>query len=122
MGTLDSKLVALNAKTGAVVLVNRHRRPGQKATRETMAPVVVDGKVLIGTNGGEYGIRGFVKPLTPRAASCCGRSTRSEKGHEGVWATHDDLDRRHETRHRQRRPICRRMAAASIRCWAAACG
>jgi len=26
-----------------------------------MAPVVVDGKVLIGTNGGEYGIRGFVK-------------------------------------------------------------
>ena len=28
---------------------------------ETMAPVVVDGKVLIGTNGGEYGIRGFVK-------------------------------------------------------------
>ena len=28
---------------------------------ETMAPTVVDGKVLIGTNGGEYGIRGFVK-------------------------------------------------------------
>ncbi len=26
-----------------------------------MAPTAVDGKVLIGTNGGEYGIRGFVK-------------------------------------------------------------
>jgi len=26
-----------------------------------MAPTVVDGKVLIGTNGGEYGIRGFVR-------------------------------------------------------------
>ncbi len=26
-----------------------------------MAPTAVDGKILIGTNGGEYGIRGFVK-------------------------------------------------------------
>ena len=26
-----------------------------------MAPTVVEGKMLIGTNGGEYGIRGFVK-------------------------------------------------------------
>jgi alcohol dehydrogenase (cytochrome c) len=28
---------------------------------ETMAPTVIKDKVLIGTNGGEYGIRGFVK-------------------------------------------------------------
>jgi len=26
-----------------------------------MAPTVVEGKVLIGTNGGEYGVRGFLK-------------------------------------------------------------
>ena len=30
---------------------------------ETMAPTVVNDKVLIGTNGGEYGIRGFVQRL-----------------------------------------------------------
>ena len=35
--------------------------PENSAIRETMAPAAVDGKVLIGTNGGEYGIRGFVK-------------------------------------------------------------
>ena len=28
---------------------------------ETMAPTAVNGKILIGTNGGEYGIRGFVR-------------------------------------------------------------
>ena len=46
-------------RQGAVV--DADRRPREAATRETMAPVAVDGKVLIGTNGGEYGIRGFVK-------------------------------------------------------------
>jgi len=31
---------------------------------ETMAPTVVEDKVLIGTNGGEYGIRAFVKAFS----------------------------------------------------------
>jgi pilus assembly protein CpaF len=31
-----------------------------------MAPGAVDGKILIGTNGGEYGIRGFVKAFDAR--------------------------------------------------------
>ena len=33
---------------------------------ETMAPTAVDGMILIGTNGGEYGIRGFVKAFDAR--------------------------------------------------------
>ena len=52
-------LVALDAKTGKVVW---------EATVEdcktgyymTMAPLVVNGKVMVGVSGGEYGIRGFV--------------------------------------------------------------
>ena len=60
MGTLDAKLVALDAKTGKVLWISEIADP-EKGYSETMAPVVVDGKVLIGTNGGEYGIRGFVK-------------------------------------------------------------
>ena len=34
-----------------------------------MAPTAVDGKILIGTNGGEYGIRGFVKAYDANTAS-----------------------------------------------------
>ena len=60
MGTLDAKLVALDAKTGKVLWETQIADP-EKGYSETMAPAVVDGKVLIGTNGGEYGIRGFVK-------------------------------------------------------------
>ena len=60
MGTLDAKLVALDAKTGKVLWETQIADP-EKGYSETMAPAVVDGKVLIGTNGGEYGVRGFLK-------------------------------------------------------------
>jgi len=60
LATLDSKLVALNAKTGTVVWQSTIADP-ELGYSETMAPTVINGKVLIGTNGGEYGIRGFVK-------------------------------------------------------------
>ena len=60
VGTLDAKLVALDAKTGSIVWETQVGDP-EKGYSETMAPTAVDGKILIGTNGGEYGIRGFVK-------------------------------------------------------------
>ena len=60
MGTIDAKLVALDAKTGKLLWETQIADP-EKGYSETMAPAVVDGKVLIGTNGGEYGVRGFVK-------------------------------------------------------------
>src|SRR3954451_11404517 len=60
VATLDSKLVALNAKTGEVVWLTNIADP-ELGYSETMAPTVIKDKVLIGTNGGEYGIRGFVK-------------------------------------------------------------
>jgi len=60
MGTIDAKLVALDAKSGKVLWETQIADP-EKGYSETMAPAVVDGKVLIGTNGGEYGVRGFVK-------------------------------------------------------------
>ena len=59
-----------------------------------MAPVVVDGKVLIGTNGGEYGIRGFLKAFDAKNGKLLWTFyTIPEKGHEGVWATHDATGR-----------------------------
>src|SRR6202165_714073 len=60
LGTLDSKLVALNAKTGDVAWQSAIADP-ELGYSETMAPTVIKDKVLIGTNGGEYGIRCFVK-------------------------------------------------------------
>ena len=41
-------------------VADRNRRT-QLGYSETMAPTAVNGKILIGTNGGEYGIRGFVR-------------------------------------------------------------
>ena len=93
MGTLDAKLVALDAKTGKLMWETEIADP-EKGYSETMAPVVVDGKVLIGTNGGEYGIRGFVKAFDATSGNLLWTFyTIPEKGHEGVWADNDATGR-----------------------------
>jgi PQQ-dependent dehydrogenase (methanol/ethanol family) len=93
MGTLDARLIALDAKTGAV-LWNIEIADPEKGYSETMAPTVVDGKVLIGTNGGEYGIRGFVKAFNAEDGKLLWTFyTIPEKGHEGVWAANDATGR-----------------------------
>src|SRR6202451_3212922 len=58
VATLDAMLVALGAKTGNVVWKQQIADP-TLGYSETMAPTAVDGKILVGTNGGEDGIRGF---------------------------------------------------------------
>ena len=93
MGTLDAKLVALEAKTGNLVWEKEIADP-ELGYSETMAPVVADGKVLIGTNGGEYGIRGFVKAFDAKNGELLWTFyTIPEKGHEGVWAENDAVGR-----------------------------
>jgi PQQ-dependent dehydrogenase (methanol/ethanol family) len=93
MGTLDAKLVALDAKTGKLLWETQIADP-ELGYSETMAPVAVDGKVLIGTNGGEYGVRGFVKAFNAKDGKLLWTSySIPEKGHEGVWATHDATGR-----------------------------
>lgn len=57
MGTPDAKL---DAKTGKLLWEAEIADP-ELGYFETMAPIVGEDKVIIGTNGGEYGIRGFVK-------------------------------------------------------------
>jgi alcohol dehydrogenase (cytochrome c) len=93
MGTLDAKLVALDAKTGKLLWETQIADP-EKGYSETMAPTVVDGKVLIGTNGGEYGIRGFVKAFDASdGKELWTFHTIPDKGHEGVWAKNDATGR-----------------------------
>jgi glucose dehydrogenase len=93
LATLDAKLVALDAKTGEVVWTTQVADP-EKGYSETMAPTFVDGKVLLGTNGGEYGIRGFVKAFAADSGNLLWTfDTIPEKGHEGVWAANDATGR-----------------------------
>ncbi len=93
MGTLDAKLVALDTKTGKVVWETQIADP-ELGYSETMAPVAVNGKILIGTNGGEYGIRGFVKAYDAADGKLLWTfNTVPEKGHEGVWAVNDATGR-----------------------------
>ena len=89
LGTLDAKLVALDNKTGKVVWQTQIADP-EKGYSETMAPAAIDGKVLIGTNGGEYGIRGFVKAFDAESGKLVWTfHTIPDQGTEGVWATQD---------------------------------
>jgi len=93
MGTLDAKLVALDAKTGKPIWDTQIADP-ELGYSETMAPVAVNGRILIGTNGGEYGIRGFVKSFDAKDGKLQWTFyTIPETGHEGVWAQNDATNR-----------------------------
>src|ERR1041385_4729267 len=93
MGTLDAKLVALDAHTGKSIWETQIADP-EKGYSETMSPTVVEDKVLIGTNGGEYGIRGFLKAYDASSGKLLWTFyTIPEKGHEGVWAEKDATGR-----------------------------
>ncbi|WP_231337711.1 pyrroloquinoline quinone-dependent dehydrogenase [Paraburkholderia sprentiae] len=93
MGTLDAKLIALDAGTGKLLWETEVGDP-ELGYSEKMAPIVVDGKVLIGTNGGEYGVRGFVKAFDASTGQLLWTFyTIPESGQEGVWATRDATGR-----------------------------
>src|SRR3984885_5561542 len=67
---LDSNLVALNAKTGAVVWKTQVDLPTNGATM-TLAPQFIGAsmgtvtEVLVGVSGGEYGVRGHLDAYAP---------------------------------------------------------
>jgi len=92
LGTLDAKLVALDAKTGKQVWETQIADP-ELGYSETMAPTAVNGKILIGTNGGEYGIRGFVKAFDAKTGELLWTFHTIPENSVGVWATHDATGR-----------------------------
>lgn len=63
-GTLDGRLIAINAATGAleweVMTVDT-----TKPYSITGAPRVVDGKIIIGNGGAEFGVRGYITAYDP---------------------------------------------------------
>jgi alcohol dehydrogenase (cytochrome c) len=59
LGTLDSHLVALNAKTGTVIW-DTEVASYKTGYSITVAPLAVKNKIVVGIAGGEYGVRGFL--------------------------------------------------------------
>lgn len=92
LATLDARLVALDAKTGKKIWDVEIADP-ELGYSETMAPTAVDGKILIGTNGGEYGIRGFVKAYDAKTGKLVWNLDTIPENSVGVWATHDATGR-----------------------------
>jgi alcohol dehydrogenase (cytochrome c) len=61
MGTIDGNLIAIDAHNGKPIWsVNVNGADPATGYSITVAPLVVKNKVIIGTAGGEYGIRGFI--------------------------------------------------------------
>ncbi|CCB66960.1 PQQ-dependent dehydrogenase, methanol/ethanol family [Hyphomicrobium sp. MC1] len=88
LATLDAKLVALDAKTGSLVWETEIADP-EDGYSETMAPTAVNGKIIIGTNGGEYGIRGFVRAYDAKTGKQVWNFDTVPENTVGVWATKD---------------------------------
>ena len=60
--TLDATVVALDAKSGEHVW-DTPLADWTEGYYMTLAPLAVDGKIMAGVSGGEFGIRGFVQAL-----------------------------------------------------------
>ena len=92
LATLDAKLVALDSKTGDVKWSKDIADP-EKGYSETMAPTAIKGMILIGTNGGEYGIRGFVKAFDANTGDLKWTFDTIPENSQGVWAKNDATGR-----------------------------
>jgi quinohemoprotein ethanol dehydrogenase len=64
VGTLDGRLVALDARTGERAFEVQTVDPSQPYT-VTGAPRVVKGRVILGNGGAEFGVRGYVSAYDP---------------------------------------------------------
>ena len=88
MGTLDAHLVAIDAKTGHSLWDVPVGDP-KLGYSITLAPLIVKDKVLVGSGGGEYGVRGFVAAFDARTGKEVWRFHTipgpGEKGHE-TWS------------------------------------
>ena len=88
MGTIDAHIVAVDAKNGHLLWNSKVADP-EAGYAITHAPLVVKDKVIVGTAGGEYGIRGFLAAYDVHSGKEVWRFNNipgpGEKGHE-TWA------------------------------------
>ncbi|HXS26219.1 MAG TPA: PQQ-dependent dehydrogenase, methanol/ethanol family [Steroidobacteraceae bacterium] len=94
LGTLDGRLVALDAATGKPVWQVRTTPDGSRYTI-TGAPRVVKGKVIIGNAGGEMVVRGYVTAYDAQTGKLVWRfyTVPGEPGKRDGAASDDVLER-----------------------------
>ena len=59
LATVDAHLIAIDAKSGLAIW-RKIVAPASAGYSMTLAPLVIKDKVIVGTAGGEFGIRGFI--------------------------------------------------------------
>ena len=84
MGTLDAKLVALDAQSGKAVW-EKQIADNTKGYALNGPVIAVDGKVIVGTSGGEYGIRGFIEARDAESGDQVWRWYTIPSPEEGGW-------------------------------------
>ncbi len=84
LGTLDARVIALDAGTGSVrwEAVNADADSGYSIT---MAPVVVGNRVIVGTSGGEFPTRGSVTAYDATTGARLWRWYAIPSPNEGGW-------------------------------------
>ena len=91
LATTDDHVVALDAKTGKVVWDTKVQ-DYKKGQYLTLMPLVVDGKVIVGGSGGEFGVRGYVVAFDANSGKELWRTFtipgEGEPGHE-TWSGDD---------------------------------
>ena len=105
-GTLDARLVALNKDTGKVVW-NKKIADYQAGYSMTAAPLIVDGMIITGNSGGEFGVVGAVEARDAETGELVWTRPTVE-GHMGTLNGKDSTDDGHEERHVAGRPVADR--------------
>ncbi|CAB3698215.1 methanol/ethanol family PQQ-dependent dehydrogenase [Trinickia soli] len=84
---LNGEVVALDAQTGAVAWRKRMFDAGT-GYAFSLAPLAIDGAIVVGNSGGEYGARGFIAALDPQNGNVLWKHmtipAQKEKGSE-TW-------------------------------------
>ena len=92
MATLDAQLVAIDTATGHVAW-HVQVADNKQGYAITMAPVIVNGRVITGVSGAEYGIRGHVTAYDANDGARLWRwftiPSPDEGGWWGTWKTTD---------------------------------
>ena len=90
--TLDANVVALDAATGAEIW-KTNSIDFKGGYSFTVAPLIVDGVVIVGISGGEYGIRGYIEGYDAQTGERLWRTyTIPEPGEPGseTWPSDSD--------------------------------
>lgn len=93
LATLDARLIALDAESGAVAFDVEIADPSAGYS-VVMAPLALPGRIIVGTSGGKYGVRGFLAAYDPGSGQELWRwyavpAADSVRGWWGEWRDTD---------------------------------